>query len=210
MDPSDKSQPSGRGRRSKVARLLQEYELQDLGEELEQLWTAQNDRYSLRELADHFNQQLLRQQLAEVNEQPLDGEIENIYRLLTTADVSGAEQTRVRRKLERNGIDVDAVESDFVTYQAIRTYLKDYRGAEYSPSEMDPIEREHQNLQQLRGRTAAVTEGKIEQLRENDEIVLSEFRTLVNIQIVCEECNTQREVTDLLDHGGCACLEESE
>ena len=208
MESSDESSTSDRGPRSKVARLLEEYGLQGLGDELEQLWTAETDRRSLRELADYFNQQLLQQKLEQSNAQPLDGEVENIYRLLTADTVSGAERTRVQRQLERDGIDVDALESDFITYQAIRTYLKAYRGAEYAPADRDPLEREQQNLQQLRGRTVAVTEGKIEQLRDNDDITLGEFRTLVNIQVVCEECNTQLAVFDLLERGGCDCLND--
>jgi len=204
MDPSDKSSPSKRGRRSKVARLLDEYELQGLGEELEELWTAEADRRSLRELADYFNQRLLQRKLEVTNAQLLDGEVENLYRLLTAETVSSAQRTRVQRQLVRDGIDVDTLESDFVTYQAIRTYLKEVRGAEHSPADTDPVERERQNLQQLRGRTVAVTEGKIDQLRGNDEI-LGAFQTLVNIQIVCEDCNTQLAVFDLLDRGGCDC-----
>jgi len=188
--------------------LLDEYGFAALGAELEDLWTADEDRYSLRELASYFNQQLLRRRLEEADVETFDGEIENLYRLLTSDDVNPAERTRVRRRLERDGINVDALESDFVTYQAIRTYLQEYRDAEYTTDETDPLERERANLQKLRGRTAAVTENKLEQLRDNDHLTLDEFRTLVNIQIVCEGCNTQMDVQDLLDSGKCSCPED--
>lgn len=203
MGSSDESQ--GRGRRSKVVQLLEKYDLHGLGTELEQLWTAEDDRYSLRDLAAYFNRHLVEQALEDANEQVLDGEDENIYRLLTDDKVSSAERTRVRRRLERDDVDIEALESDFVTYQAIRTYLQEHRGAEYTPAETEPLEREATNLQQMRGRTAVVTEGKLEQLRENNELVLNEFRTLVNIQVVCEGCNTQFDVFELLDRGGCEC-----
>jgi len=208
MDSGDEFRPSGRGRPSKVVRLLDEYGFAALGAELEDLWTADEDRYSLRELASYFNQQLLRRRLEEADVETFDGEIENLYRLLTSDDVNPAERTRVRRRLERDGINVDALESDFVTYQAIRTYLQEYRDAEYTTDETDPLERERANLQKLRGRTAAVTENKLEQLRDNDHLTLDEFRTLVNIQIVCEGCNTQMDVQDLLDSGKCSCPED--
>jgi hypothetical protein len=42
---------------------------------------------------------------------------------------------------KRDGVDVDKLESDFVTYQAIRSYLRDYRNAEYTPETTDPINR---------------------------------------------------------------------
>jgi len=203
MTTSDRS--SGRGRPSKVVRLLKEYELEGLGEELERRWTATEDRQSLRQLAHLFNERLLEAALRNAGSQPLDGEAANLYRLLTADDVTSADQTRARRQLERAGVDSEQLETDFVTYQAIRTYLKSYRNAEYTPDETDPLERETTNLQQLRGRTVSVTEGKISQLLDSDELQLGEFRTIVDIQVVCEDCNTQYDVVELLERGHCNC-----
>lgn len=210
MEEPDESESTTGGRQSKVSRLIEEYDLHGLGAELEQLWTADEDRRSLRDLAENFNQELLSRALEEANVQPLDGELQNTYRLLTDDEVSSAESTRITRRLERDGVDVDTLLSDFVTYQAIRTYLKDHRGAEYTPNETDPLKREQTNFQKLRGRMVSVTEGKLEQLREsaNDRFTLGEFRTLVDIQIICEDCNTQFEVLELLERGGCHCREE--
>lgn len=205
-DADEGAAGSGRGRRSKVARLIEEYEMESLGAELERRWTAEEDRRSLRELASYFNRQLLEHALEAADVRPLDGEVENIYRLLTDGE-SGADRTRIRRRLERDGVDVDAVENDFVTYQAIRTYLKKHRGAEYTPDETDPIEREIGNIQQLRGRVDSVTEGKLRQLRRTDQLDLGEFRTLVDVRVVCEDCNAQFDVIDLLERGRCDCPE---
>lgn len=206
MNDADDRPGSGRGRRSKVARLLQEYDIEDLGAELERRWTADEDRQSLRELAAYFNQRILERALEAADVRPLDGEVENIYRLLTD-DSSGADRTRIRRRLERDGLDVDAIEKDFVTYQAIRTYLKKHRGAEYTPDETDPVEREITNIQQLRGRVDSVTEGKLEQLRASGNLELGTFRTLVDVRVVCEDCNTQFSAIELLERGHCNCSE---
>jgi hypothetical protein len=205
MDSTQNRGLAGQGRKTKVARLLDKYGLDGLGDELEQSWTADNDRRSLRELADYFNQQLLEHRLDQVNKQVLDGESSNIYRLLTADEVSSAEQTRVERQLKRDGIDIDNLTSEFVTYQAVRTYLKEERGAEYEPDRKDPAEREKKNIGQLRGRTAAVTEDKLAQLRKNEDISLGNFSTLVDIRVVCEDCSTQRTVSELLSSGGCEC-----
>jgi hypothetical protein len=207
MAPTDRSDASAPDRQYKVLRLIGTYDLTGVGEELEELWTAEEDRQSLRQLADYFNQQLLRSALEETDAQLLDGEVENIYRLLTDESVSSAEQTRGRRRLERMGVDVDTLESDFVTYQAIRTYLTEYKEAEYAGEQMEPIEREVANLQQLRGRVVSVTEGKVENLRDNGELTLDGFQTMVNVQILCEECNAQFDVFELLERGGCRCEE---
>lgn len=205
MTRKNNSPTANRGRRNKVDRLIEEYALFGLGEELEQLWTAEENRQSLRELATYFNHQLLQQALKEANVRHVDGEIENMYRLLTDEEVSNADVTRIRRRLEREDIDVDAVQDDFVTYQSIRNYLKDIRGAEYTQAEQDPLEREETNVQKLRGRMVSVIQGNIEQLRDNNQLTLGEFQTLAEIRIVCEDCNSQFDILELLDQEGCNC-----
>lgn len=198
---------SGRGRRSKVARLIDEYGLDSLGEKMEEAWTANDDRRrSLRELADSFNQKLLKRKLAEVGISSLDGEVENTYRLLTDDSVSTADQTRVRRRLERQEIDVDEVMDDFVSYQAIRTYLNKYREVDHAPEETAGIEETRQTIQQLRGRLATVSEDRIGQLDANDEIDIGTPDAIVDVQILCEDCSGQYSVTELLERGHCECV----
>lgn len=55
--------------------------------------------------------------------QLLDGEVENTYRLPTDEDVSEADRTRARRCLEPDWVDVESVVHNFVSFQAIRTFL---------------------------------------------------------------------------------------
>jgi hypothetical protein len=59
----------------------------------------------------------------------------------------------MRRRLERNGTNVGALQYDIVTYQAIQTYLQSYREAKYTADKTDPLEPEATKLWQLRGRT---------------------------------------------------------
>lgn len=194
-----------RGRRSKVARLLEDYDLDGLGAELEARWTADENRLSLRDLAAYFNQKLLQSRLDAAGIETLDGELENRYRLLTDDDVSSAERTRLKRRLERAGLNVDAVRDDFASYQAIRTYLKEYRDAEYVTANRDPIERETENVERLRGRVETVTNGKLEQLRNLGDLSIGEPRMMVDIQVVCEDCHSQYDIIELFDRGGCDC-----
>lgn len=193
-------------RRMKVVRLIEEYELGSIGAEMEHRWTADTEeRMSLRKLADYFNQQLLEEAMTDAGMQPLSGEVENTYRLLTDDDVSGADRTRTRRRLEREGIDVETLERDFVTYQAIRTYLKDHRGAEHTTDDRPRTDVEAENMQRIRGRTLTVTEGKLEQLESGDHITLGDFRVFVDISVLCEDCGSQYEIGELLERGGCEC-----
>jgi hypothetical protein len=61
----------------------------------------------------------------------------------------------------------------------------------------------------LRGRLVSVTEGKLEQLRTTEEFDIGEFRTFVDVQVICEGCNGQFDIIDLLERGGCDCAEST-
>ena len=199
------------GPQIKVARLLDEYDLDEMGEWLEARWTATGDRrMSLRELAAEFNQELLRTAISEAGSQPLDGEVENTYRLLTDEEITSADRTRTKRRLERDGVDVDGLRDDFVTYQAIRTYLTSYRDASYTADERDRATVEQENIQRLRGRVVSVTESKLDQLRRNGDVELGGYRTYVDINVLCEDCGERYKIDELLTQGGCNCRSDGE
>lgn len=200
---------SGAGRPSKVIRIIDEYDLDGIGDLLVELWTADDpdERESLRSLADRFNQRVLGEALDDVDEQLLDQEIENVYRILTEDDVSVADRTRIERRLERQGIDVDALRSDFVSYQAIRTYLTKHREAEYSRDDEARIERTEEHIQRLRSRTGSVTESNIERLRNSGDLSVGSFHVTVDVRIICDDCGSQLDVGELIDRGGCDCSE---
>ena len=209
MPATDDDSETTPGRRSKVKRLIEEYELRGLGAELERSWTDDDseNRRSLRELADLFNRRVLERAMADAGLQPLDGEVENVYRLLTDDDVTGADRTRTRRRLEREGIDVDELTDDFVSYQSIRTYLTEHRDASYSGTTESP-ESVKGTIQRLRSRTADVSETKLSRLANRGEIAPDDFRVMVDVRAVCERCGAQKDVTALIDDGGCDCSEQ--
>lgn len=193
------------GRRGKVARLIETHGLPDVGDELERRWTATgDDRASLRDLADLFNRRLLAERLADEGITTLAGEAANHYRLLTDEAVSAADQTRVRRRLERLGVDVATLQSEFVSYQAIRTYLRGERGVDYEP-DGEPVADAAATVGQLRSRLATVTEDRLETARRADAIDLGGFDVTVAVRVACRDCGRQVDVGRLLDEGGCRC-----
>ncbi|MDS0477333.1 rod-determining factor RdfA [Natrinema sp. 1APR25-10V2] len=190
---------------TKVGRLIEEYNFDGFGGELERMWTASGDeRKSLRDLADIFNKRILQSTIDESGVTRLDTDVDNIYLQLKGEKGTSADQTRIRRRLEREGIDVEALQSDFVTYAAIRSYLKEERNAEYNPSQ-NPVTRDKNSIQQLRSRTRLVTETKLNGLVENDQIELGSHEVTVDINVFCEDCGRQFDVIDLLDQKKCEC-----
>jgi hypothetical protein len=196
---------------SKVARLIDNYGLgATYGDQLETLWTADgSERESLRTLADRFNKRLLEVAITDARMSTVDGEVANIYRLLTDNGVSSGNRIEARRRLEQHGIDVDELTQDFVTYQAIRTFLKEYRGVQYEDeSQADRTDSVIDRIQRLKSRTRSVAETSLDQLRGADRITLGEFRLFIDIGVHCEECNSQYEFVELVERSGCDCQSE--
>lgn len=198
---------SSGGRRTKVERVVDEYDLGDVETELVERWTGESgERWSLRDLADYFNEQVLATALADADMQPLDGEVENYYRLLSADDVSAGARTEARSQLERAGVDVDALQDDFVSHQAIHTYLTDRKEVSYEgTSDEERLSNASETLRRLERRTESVAENTVDRLRNAGDLDVEDFSVLVSVGIVCEECGRQHDVESLLEQGGCDC-----
>ncbi|WP_248517979.1 rod-determining factor RdfA [Salinarchaeum laminariae] len=192
---------------SKVARVIDAYELDGWGETLERRWTSEvGERTSLRDLADTLNEEIMAAALRDADVSVTAPDAASTYRTLSgEGDVSRADRHRKERELEQAGIDVESVRSDFVTHQAVHTYLTSYRDAELEERSEDRTQRAVENLQRLQGRTGVVTESTIERMIATEEITDHEYEVFVDIQVVCEDCERKYSVNELLRAGGCDC-----
>lgn len=202
MNDSSTTRPS-----SKVARLIEEYDLDNLGAELEYYWTADgSDRLSLRDLADFFNKRILEQAIRNSGLNSFEINTDSTYENLTSDDVSTGVRTDTRNQLEQHEIDVDDLLDDFVTYQAIRSYLNEWREVEYETiTDGEKIEKDLQSIQRLITRTQSVTEDRIKKLRDTDRIDVDEFGVLINAQILCQNCGKQYSLQSFFEERGCDC-----
>jgi len=198
---------------TKVGRLIVEYGLgEEYGEYLERAWTAGgSERKSLRDLATEFNRELLATAMTDAGVSTIDGEVDNVFRVLTSEEVTAGMRTDAQRRLERNGVDVEQLERDFVTYQAIRSYLQTERGAEYrEDGDTDRVQRTADSIGRLRSRLLSVTESNLEQLKDGDEITLGEFQLFTSVDVLCDACDSRHSVAELLERGGCNCLDDEQ
>lgn len=195
------------GPRPKVVRLIDQYGLESVGDELESKWTDPGADESLRSLADWFNERLLRTVLSEAEVDTLSEDVSHLYAVLAGETGSRGERTQLERRLERDGVDVTTLTDAFVSYGAIRSYLVGHRGVT-PPSASTGPDREDaaDTIERLRQRTTSVTTDKLERLRETDELDVGSHRVLVDVQVLCERCGKQYEVTRLLETGACDCF----
>ncbi|WP_436347123.1 rod-determining factor RdfA [Natronorubrum sp. FCH18a] len=190
----------------KVPRLLEKYDLEGVGDELEAQWTHPDERKSLRTLAESFNERLVRAALEEARVDTITEDVGHLYELLSGTTGSRGEQLQARRRLERAGVDVETLIEEFVSYGAIRSYLTNYRDASLPETTDSDVRRtEREAIEGLRQRTVAVTESKLARLRDTDRLEIGSHRVLATVQVVCEDCHSQYGVSELLEAGGCDC-----
>ncbi len=196
---------SDQSHNSKVGRLIAHHDLDNMPERLERYWAGEaGDRYSLRELATLFNEQLVRAAMIEAGMNPLDGEAANIYDLLTSEEVTSGARTRAERRLDREGVDVSELRDSFVSHQAIHTYLTAVREQEYEPKETDVNERV-ETVQRLISRTRSISESTVETLENTEDGTIGEFDVNVDVRVTCRDCNSRYDLASLIQRGGCEC-----
>lgn len=194
------------GGTSKVAAVIDKNDLDRLGDELEARWTGEGrKRKSSRDRADIFNQRLIQAALDEAGASVLEREVAKMYELLTDDDVSSGVKTQTRKRLEREGINVEEFRADFVSHQAVHTYLRKYRNVTRNVEQADQTSKYVQSVNQLENRTMAVTVTNVDRLHQMDRVDIGDFDVLVNVQIFCNDCGSVYEIGDLVEEGGCDC-----
>lgn len=199
--PEDGQAPS-----CKIDRVAAAYDISAEAKRLGEYWTREEERYSLRELAVYFNHQLLRAAMEREGLNPLDGEVENTYRLLTDEDVSQGMRTQARNRLQKQGVDVEQLQSDFVSYGTVNRHLKQCLGVEHEPTVVDdPAENGAKRIAALQNRTAAVTKNTLSQLDSAGDITLGDTDVFVDITVSCAECGMHATVREFIENDGCRC-----
>ncbi|CCQ35015.1 conserved hypothetical protein (plasmid) [Halorhabdus tiamatea SARL4B] len=180
--------------------MIDTYDL-DIGGELQRRWLATDETgMSLRELAAYFNQTVLEAAIEQSDLSALNVDIERLYEQLTNDNVSAGARTRAQRRLERNGVDVESLRSNFVTHQAIHTYLREYRDVQQpDPTPEQRRESTVERIQKLQDRTAAVTQDAVEGLQRADLVPDGDVEVMVDIQVIFADSGEQFDVFDLIE-----------
>jgi DNA-binding transcriptional ArsR family regulator len=188
----------------KVGRLVATYDLDGVDEALVSRWTGPGETESVRSLTDWLNRQALRAELEPSDIDVVEGRVENLYRLLTDSDVLVAVRMETEQSLAKGGIDVEALESRFVSHQTVYRHLRSCMDVEHEGARAT-IGSEADRINALQNRTEAVIADSLERLRDREAVDLDEFEVLVNFRVMCENCGAMRNVATLLDEGGCEC-----
>ena len=194
---------------TKVARCIETYDIPEMGPTLEARWTGDSgERTSLRDLAEIFNRTLVEVALRDADTLPMSVDVDGIYEALRHG--SNTERLRAERRLEREGVDAETLTDDFVTHQAVHTYLRTEREASLPASATDAVENRIQTIEKLEGRVAAVAEAAVSGLPAAEDAADPAYEVLVDATSVCTACGETYSVRDLLTRGGCRCATTDE
>ncbi|MFP8890711.1 rod-determining factor RdfA [Natrialbaceae archaeon A-CW2] len=191
----------------KIGRISVKYDLTRLDEDLIRYWTGSGDeRYSTRQLAKYVNKNILESAFNDAGIRHKQGEIENTYQLLTDENMSSGTRVQTRNELKQESVAIDQVEKDFISHQTVYNHLTECLGASMGEvSDEERLQRGKDTLGALQNRTIAVTDDTITRLRDNGVLNLGEFNVIMSLTILCEDCQQQYTVRDLLEQGSCDC-----
>lgn len=191
----------------KVGRVIEAYGLSEINEALVSRRTGEaGPPESLRKLADYFNRAVLRQAIEHHGSGGvLDGEIENLYRLLTADDVTRGMRTRAQKQIESDGVDIEAVERSFVSHPTIGRHLNACLEVERPSAQGDRTATAKRRIYKLQSRSQAVVANTLEGLGSTGQFPAEDLTVTVDIRVTCERCGVHAEVGEFVDRGGCDC-----
>lgn len=196
----------------KVGTVADRYGLDGISTRLGVLWTTDGDeRRSLRELADHFNQRVVESAMSDAEMNPLEGEVENVYRLLTDEESSPGHRVQAENRLEFEGVSVAEVQDDFVTHQTVYRHLKNCLETEYErETGASRVERDVDRIEAFQNRVRLVVDETVRRLCAAGLFSITAPSAYVDVRILCEECGARYAPRELLERDRCDCPAEPE
>lgn len=194
------TEPSGT--RCKIDRVSESWDLERIDDRLQER-RASGD--SLRELERYYNETVLRSAMESAGMDTLEGEVSNLYRLLTDEEVGAGKRVDAESRLRRNGLDPSAVTGDFVSYGTVRTHLNDCLDVETTRDTHLPVGEARTTVAKLLSRTESVARRTIERLGRQGSVTITAPSVTVSLRVACSECNDEYGFSQLLERGGCSC-----
>jgi hypothetical protein len=186
----------------KIDRVADEYGLTSIDTELR---GAKTDGASLRELETLVNHRLLKQAFLDAGSPLLPGEVDTLYDLLTDSEISKGTEIQLTDRLETEGIDADSLVSDFVSYQTVRTHLRDCLDVDTGRQQQISVETERQTVFGILGRTEQIVQDSVDRLAAAEVLDTGSVEVSVTARVTCESCAHSYSLDELLSQRGCAC-----
>lgn len=185
----------------KIGRNSEKYGLDSLDQ---QLLNQRDDGSSLRRLETTVNEALLQAALQEV-ERVVIGDVSSIYETLTDDDASVGDRTELTAHLSQAGIDTETLLDDFVSYQTVRTHLRDCLDVDTNRRKVFTRDDATQTIEWARSRSTGIVERTIERLDQTDGFDAGSVDVTQVLRVSCSDCETSYPIDAFVERGGCEC-----
>lgn len=185
----------------KVGRTARRYDLDRLDRRVRD---RRRDGDSLRDLERVVNEAVLGAALRDADADVV-GDVGAVYESLTGDDASAGERAEVRERLASAGVDVERVTDDFVSYQTVRTHLRECldvdtdRGGDITRADA------RGTVEWARSRSEGIIERTLERLADRDGFRAGSLDVSGVVRVTCGDCGASYPVEEFLDRGGCDC-----
>lgn len=196
----------------KVGRSIERYGLGALDTEL--VRRRREEDASLRDLADYTNRRILAAALeaSAVDLQDTlygavddDDAIDVLYDVLADDETPTERVARVRTRLVQQGVDVEAIQSDWVTHTTVRSHLRECLEVDTSREASITVDDGRDTIEWARNRCANIVAQTLTRLRNADLLATGPLETSVTIQVTCTECGSTYRPDQLLSARECDC-----
>lgn len=185
----------------KIARVADDYNISEIDAKLVER-REQGD--SLRDLATYLNKHILSESL-NTGTREVVGDADSIYKVLRGNDVNRSRQVELRSKLDRNGIDIEAVERDFVSHQTVRNHLHDCKAIDTGRKSTVDIDGAEKTIEWAQARSEGVIEQTLDRLRNAGNIADTPTEVTLSVRVGCSACGRTYRIEDFLEQRGCDC-----
>ncbi|MDF9746224.1 rod-determining factor RdfA [Natrinema salsiterrestre] len=196
----------------KVGRKRRKYDLDGLNGELRE--RRFDHGASLRDLAEYVNRRMLETAIERAGLDftdvaygavSPDDALAVVYETLTGDGVPADREVRVRTRLEQRGVDIEVIESDWVTHPTIRAHLNECLEIETSRSSRITPDDSRDTIEWARTRCARVVDQTVSRLISSGHVTVSDPDISVLIRITCSDCGQTYRLSELLTEGSCSC-----
>lgn len=209
-DASDVSADDGTAACCKVERTAIEFDIRDISTDLVK---RRRDGDSYRAIAEYFNTHVVKAELnrADVTSgrsvhAALVGEdiAEEIYRVLHTDTESDIRRAELRARLTEAGINVDHLESAFVSHVTVRSHLQECVSVNVDSSP-PPFEKTVNTTQWARTRASNVIQSTLDRAVKTGQLETGQLEAELFVRVTCESCGDTFYLVELLDERSCSC-----
>lgn len=130
-----------------------------------------------------------------------------VYEVLRTDSESDIRRAELRARLTEAGIDIDHLESAFVSHVTVRSHLQDCVSVDVDSSPPS-FEQTVNTIQWARTRASNVIQSTLDRAVDAGQLQTGDLEADLFVRVTCDDCGETFYLTELLEERTCSCHEK--